>query len=93
MSYPHKIAHSREGLMFDFIAKIKEKIKRNHNIDASYLSITAPWQTGIKVGDSYIFIDLHKSNQYAVRVFAPGDVPIKRLNSDGDIIEKNKINV
>lgn len=77
--------------MFDFIAKIKNKIKRNHNIDVSYLSITAPWQTGIRVNDdTYIFIDLHKTNQYAVRIFAPNSVLIKKVNSDGDVIEKNK---
>ncbi len=76
--------------MRDFIASIKEKIKRNHNIEATYLTITDSWMTGVKVGDSYIFIDYNKNNQYAVRIFAPSDVPIKRLTSDGDIREKNK---
>lgn len=77
--------------MRDFIAQIKEKIKRNHNIDVSYLSITDGWKTGIKIGDNaYIFIDSHKNNQYSVRIFAPTDVLIKRLTSDGDIREKTK---
>ena len=77
-------------LVIDFITSIKQKLKINYKIEASYLSITAPWQTGIQIGDSYVFIDKHKNNQYAVRIFAPEQVLIKRLDSNGDIIEKNK---
>lgn len=76
--------------MLDFIAGIKAKIKKSHNVEASYLSITAPWQTGIMVGDTYIFVDKFKNNQYSVRIFASKDVSIKRLDETGDVIVRNK---
>lgn len=74
--------------MLSFIAEIKEKLKEE-GIDASYLCITNNLRDGIRIGDSLVFFELAKGNQYVVRIFAPKDIRIKRVNEVGNSIVKD----
>ena len=69
--------------MLNFIAEIKEKL-RKEKIDASYLCVTNNFRDGIRIGDSLVFFEVAKGNQYAVRIFAPKDIKVYRVDCDGE---------
>ncbi len=71
--------------MLSFIAAMKEKLKKQ-DVDASYLCITNNLRDGIKIGDTLIFFEQGKGNQYIARIFAPKEIKIKRVNSDGELL-------
>jgi hypothetical protein len=63
--------------MQNFIAEMKNRL-RNEGVEASYLCITNNMRDGIRIGDSLVFFET-KGNQYIVRIFAPKEVPIRRI--------------
>lgn len=75
--------------MISFIAAMKEKLKKE-DIDASYLCITNNLRDGIRIGDTLVFFEQAKGNQYIARIFAPKDVRIKRIAENGDLLMKDK---
>jgi len=69
--------------MISFIATMKEKLKKE-DIDASYLCITNNLRDGVRIGDTLVFFEQAKGNQYIVRIFAPKDIKIKRIDDSGE---------
>lgn len=72
--------------MQGFIAEMKEKLKKE-GVDASYLCVTNNNRDGIRIGDTLVFFEPIKNNQYALRIFAPKDVKVGRVNDSGDSLK------
>lgn len=72
----------------DFIAEMKNTVAEETHEASTYLSLTVKNRKGIKVGDTYIFIDRDASNASIVRIFAPAKVAVKRVDENGTVATK-----
>lgn len=75
--------------MESFIARIKQLIRNETKKEPGYIVLTVPTDKGLKIGDAYIYVEPLTSGKQTVRVFAPLDVSVKRVDGEGKIIERS----
>lgn len=68
-----------------YITDLKEKLNQRHNIDnITHKNITFQYGDGIKINNSYVFINKFKNGKCRVRIFAPQDQSIERVDASGE---------
>lgn len=72
----------------DFIATIKDLIRRATKEEPGYVCLKIPHGKGLKIGDTYIYSEHCTSGKQIFRVFAPQSISIKRVDENGNIITK-----
>lgn len=72
----------------DFIATIKDLIRKATKEEPGYVCLKIPYGKGLKIGDTYIYAEPCTSGKQIYRVFAPQSIAIKRVDETGNIINK-----